>query len=99
MRYTQNMKSYNQFKKELLKDESIKKAYEELGSEFEIITLFIKRRLERGLTQGELARRVGTKQSAISRFESGAYNPTIGFLYKIAKGLNTRVKISIGVKS
>ena len=92
------MINYFQFKKHLLKDKTIKRAYDELGSEFEVVALLIKKRLEKGLTQKELARRIGTKQSAISRLESGTYNPTLGFLNKVAGGLNTRVKVSLGAK-
>lgn len=73
-------------------------AYDSLGHEFKVIALFIKKRLEKGLTQQELAKRIGTKQSAIARFESGTYNPTIDFLNKVAGGLNTRIKISIDSK-
>lgn len=92
------MKEYAKFRKQTLKDRAIKKAYEELGPEFEIITLLIKRRLERGLSQEELAEKIGTKQSSISRFESGTYNPTLDFLQKVAECLGSRLKISIGVK-
>lgn len=89
------MKNYTQFKKNLLKDREIKKAYEELGPEFALIRLLIKKRTERGLTQEELAKEIGTKQSAISRLESGKYNPTLQFLAKIAKALDADLKISI----
>ncbi|MEK7629273.1 MAG: helix-turn-helix transcriptional regulator [Patescibacteria group bacterium] len=92
------MKKYSVLKKQLLKDKIVKKVYDDLGSEFKVIALFIKKRLEKGLTQQELARRIGTKQSAIARFESGTYNPTIDFLNKVALGLNTRIKISIDFK-
>ena len=89
------MKTYKQFKNNLLKDKEIKRVYDELGSEFELVRMLIKKRLERGITQAELARRVGTKQSAIARLESGRYNPTIAVLRKVAKALNADVKISI----
>jgi len=92
------MKNYQQFKRKLLKDRGIKKAYDELGPEFNLIKTIIKRRLEKGLTQKELARRIGTKQSAISRLESGTYNPTISFLEKIAKALDAKLKISLSKK-
>ena len=92
------MKRYSALKKQLLKDKLIRKAYEDLGPEFKVVALFIKKRLEKGLTQRELARRIGTRQSAIARFESGAYNPTVDFLNKVAAGLNTRIKISIDSK-
>ena len=92
------MKDYKSFKRQILKDKVIRKSYKELGPEFEIITLLIKKRLIRGLSQAELAKRIGTKQSAISRFESGTYNPTLDFLQKIANCLDSELKISITTK-
>ncbi len=48
-------------------------------------------RLEKGLTQAELAKKVGTKQPSIARLESGETPPSILFLNKIAKALNTHL--------
>jgi transcriptional regulator with XRE-family HTH domain len=45
-------------------------------------------RLIRGLTQKELAKRIGTKQSSISRLESGKQKPRIGFLEKVVDALD-----------
>lgn len=89
------MKSYKTLKTHLLKDEETKKSYDELGPEFTVIKKLIEHRTKQGLTQADLAQRMGTKQSAISRFESGSYNPTIDFLYKVANALDTKLKISI----
>ena len=89
------MKSYKTLKTNLLKENSIRKHYEELGPEFAVVELMIQKRLSRGLSQGALAKKVGTKQSAISRFESGSYNPTLGFLRKIANALDARIKITV----
>ena len=89
------MKSYKSLKKELLKDKAIKKAYDELGPEFILVQKIIQKRLKLGLTQAELARRIGTKQTAISRLERGTYNPTIKFLIKVAEGLDAKIKISV----
>lgn len=46
-------------------------------------------RVQRGLTQAELAKRVGTKQTSISRLESGKVSPSISFLNQIAIALDT----------
>ena len=46
-------------------------------------------RVQRGLTQAELAKRVGTKQTSISRLESGKVSPSISFLKQIAIALDT----------
>ncbi|HEY4510045.1 MAG TPA: helix-turn-helix transcriptional regulator [Candidatus Paceibacterota bacterium] len=89
------MRSYQQFKARLLKDKEIRKEYERLGPEFELVRLLIRKRLEKGFTQQELARKIGTKQSAISRLESGTYNPTMSVLRKVAKALGSKLEISI----
>ncbi|MHA1658558.1 MAG: helix-turn-helix domain-containing protein [Promethearchaeota archaeon] len=92
------MKNYKQFKTKLLRDKEIKQAYENLGPEFALVEIIIKRRIKNGLTQRELAQKIGTKQSAISRLESGMYNPSISFLQKIAEALDVRIKISLAEK-
>lgn len=78
----------------MLKDKEIRKAYDALGPEFELIAMIIEKRIAKGLTQAALARKIGTKQSAIARLESGTYNPSIAFLGKVARALDTHIKIS-----
>lgn len=92
------MKTYSQFKKEILKKRKVKTAYEALAPEFEIMAALIKRRLEKGFTQKELAKRVGTKQSAIARLESGTYNPSLDFLKKVTHALDARLRITVSGK-
>ncbi len=89
------MKSYKQFKKEALRNKKIRKAYEELGPEFNLISALIERRIKKGLSQEELAKRIGTRQSAISRLESGSYNPTFRILNKVAQALDSEIKVSV----
>lgn len=91
-------KTYRQLKKELLKDEKINYAYEKLGQEFTMIEMIMKKRIEKGLSQKELAQKIGTKQSAISRLESGTYNPSISFLQKVSEALDAKLKISLAEK-
>ena len=88
------MKSYASFKKQLLKDPEIQKAYDDLEPEFALIESIIKKRIEKGMTQSALAKKVGTKQSAISRLESGDSNPSFVFLKKVAKALGSKLKVS-----
>lgn len=42
-----------------------------------------------------LQKKIGTKKSNISRFESGKYNPTLDFMAKMADGLGKEIKIII----
>ncbi len=89
------MKNFTTLKSQLLKDKDIKQAYGDLEPEFQIAQAIIQKRVDEGLTQSELAEKVGTKQSAISRLESGNYNPTLSFLEKVAKALNLKLSVSL----
>lgn len=86
--------SWETIKKEILSDTKTLKEYNNLEPEYEIIRETIKARIKNDITQTELARRVGTKQSNISRFESGECNPSLQFLKKIAAGLGKKLHIS-----
>lgn len=77
------------------KDPELKKAYDALELEFSIIEQVIRKRLEKGLSQKQLAEKVGTKQSAISRLEGGNSNPSVAFLEKISKALGGKLQISL----
>jgi len=87
--------SLAKLKRSLLKDKAVKKEYDALESEFALARMIIDKRLKIGLSQKELARKVGTGQSAISRLESGDYNPTVGMLRKVANALDSEVYVSI----
>ena len=69
--------------------------YDKLKPRYEIISEIIKARKEQNITQEELALRIGTQQSNISRLESGTYNPSLDFLSKIAKGLGKEIHIEL----
>lgn len=84
---------FETFEQELLKDEEFKIEYENLKPRYDIISQMIQIRNEEGITQEELARRIGTKKSNISRMESGNYNPSLDFLVKIANGLGCTLNI------
>jgi predicted transcriptional regulator len=88
------MKTFAQLKSKLLKDKEIAGAYEKLGPEFALIETIIEKRLQKGFTQKELAQKIGTKQSAISRLESGKANPSLLFLQKIAKALHSNLEVT-----
>jgi len=79
----------------LMKDDEFKTEYEKLKPRYELIAQIIDTRNQLNITQEELALRVGTQKSNISRFESGSYNPSLDFITKIAKSLGKEVKISL----
>ncbi|MDI9483671.1 MAG: helix-turn-helix domain-containing protein [Bacillota bacterium] len=83
--------------KEILfdQDSNLRDEYNALQPIYEIRRQLIQYRIEQGLSQKELAEKVGTKQSAISRLESGEYNPSIAFLSKVAHALGKEIRIMI----
>jgi ribosome-binding protein aMBF1 (putative translation factor) len=74
-----------------MKDPVYKKAYDSLDLEFAIIDALIRARALQGMTQEKLAKKIGTKQSAIARFESGRANPTLAFVQKLSDALDIKI--------
>ena len=90
------MISHQDFKREVFaKRPDVKKAYDDLELEYTLIQRMIDMRINHGITQADLAKKIGTKQSAISRFEAGGSNPTIGFLKRLADALDVDLQIVI----
>lgn len=86
--------NHNEIKKLLLDDSEIKSEYDELSPIYELKKEIIRLRIEKGLSQKDLAALMGTKQSAISRLENGSYNPSVEFLNRIAHTLGKELHIS-----
>ncbi len=89
------MKDLQTFKIELLKDEATKTEYQKLAPRYAVISDLIAARIKSGITQKELALRLNTKQSVISRLESGNTNPSLGFLEKIATVMGYKLTVQI----
>ena len=88
--------NYNEFKAKIFTEcPEVKEEYDALGPQYEIIRAEIKSRKAAGMTQKELAERMGTAQANISMFESGYYNPTLAFLQKMARSLGKTLKITM----
>jgi len=81
------------WKKEVLKNPKVKAEYDKLQPEFAMIQAVIDARTKTGVTQKELAKRIGTKQSVISRLESGRANPSVAFLKRFAKAINASLEV------
>ena len=56
---------------------------------FQLSSLITEARVYAGITQAELAKRIGTQQPNIAHAESGEQEPSIGFLEKVAKAVGT----------
>ena len=80
-------------KKILLKDPKFRKAYEESRLEYEIARAIIRARIEKGLTQKQLADKLNTKQSVISRVESANTTPSLSLLKRLAQALYISLRV------
>ncbi len=85
--------------REHMKSPEFKKAWHDLDPEFELSESLIKAREKAGITQAELAKKLGTKQPALSRLESGGFRKaTVETLKKIADALDVRLVIKLQPK-
>lgn len=91
-KYNKDM-TWEEFEKILMKRPSFKKTQEATRIEYEIARALIKARLEKGLTQAEIARRMNTKQSVISRVENARTMPSLAFLKRLATVLDASLQV------
>jgi ribosome-binding protein aMBF1 (putative translation factor) len=89
-----NPVSFSSVRKEWMEKPSFRKAKQQIHQEYMLIHQIIDGRIKNNISQKELAKRLGTGQSAISRLESGTYNPSFKFLKKLAKALETDLTIT-----
>ena len=80
---------------EFNEDPAFRKAYQTQKPYHDLVRQIVNRRVELGLTQGDLAERAGTHQSRISKIESGSYDIRLSTLIGLAEALNTRVEIRL----
>ncbi len=81
--------------KQSLADPAYKEAYDALEGKFSLASELIRARTRAGLTQAQVAERMGTKQSAISRIEAGR-NVSVEKLRDYAKAVGGNLFIQIG---
>lgn len=77
------------------KDPAYAREYEALEQEFAFASAVIGARVRAGLTQAQLAERMGTSQSAIARLESGTARPSVATLEKLAKATGSKLRIAL----
>lgn len=89
------MTNFDLYLEEQLKNPEFLEEYKVLEPEYEIIKQIIKSRIEQNMTQKELAEKIGSKQSNISRLESGNCNPSLELLKKVAHALGKELHIEL----
>jgi len=86
-----NLPTFEAWEAEKLQDPEFAPAAEALEPGYQIARL----RIQRGLTQAQLAELVGTQQPSIARLENGSSIPSLSFLQKIAAVLNARIEVRL----
>jgi transcriptional regulator with XRE-family HTH domain len=89
--------SLKAFKAKALTRPDVRREYDELKEEFELLDNILKARAEAGVTQAELAARIGTTQSAVARMETsiGKHSPSISTLKRYASALGYRLQVRL----
>ena len=76
-----------------LKNPIFRKYYNEYGKQLEIAYQILQLRKQKRMSQAELAKKLGTKQSDVARMEAGQQNFTTDTLQKIASACDRKLKV------
>jgi DNA-binding XRE family transcriptional regulator len=86
---------FEKLKARLLANPRVKAEYDALAPEFEIAAELLRARLRAGLSQAELAVRMGTSQSTIARLENGHTLPSTKTLLRYAEATGSRFHVRL----
>lgn len=85
--------------KEHLADEEVKREYDALEPEFQIVRAMLDARIAENMTQQQLADRTGIDRADISKLENGNGNPSLKLLKRLAEGLGRKLRIEFAPKN
>ena len=89
-------KALDQKHKEMMdRDPEYAGAYADMENEFQFARELIKARIRAGLTQQQIAEKMGTTQSTVARLESGGTMPSLRSLHRYAEATGSKVRISL----
>jgi len=91
--------SHSELREKALKKKGIKAAYEAMEPEFTLLRELLQARQKAGLSQADIAEKMGTKAPAVTRLESsltsGKHSPSISTLKKYAQALGCHLEIKL----
>ena len=91
------MKTHDEMVADWMKDPKFKAEYDALEEDFALFDAVLKARKRAGLTQAEIAARMGTKAPAVARIEAGGgskhHSPSIATLRRYAEAVGCKLKI------
>ncbi len=91
------MLTHKQLRTKALKNPEVKAEFDQLADEFSLLEEFLKARAAQGLTQAQVAKTIGTTQSAVARMESGRgkHSPSLATLSKYADALGCKLEVRL----
>lgn len=91
------MLTHKELKSRALARDDVRAEFNKLEEEFAFLDEFLKARAAAGMSQAEVAERMGTTQSAVARLESGSgrHSPSLATLRKYARALGYRVDLRL----
>ncbi|MGE5839816.1 MAG: helix-turn-helix domain-containing protein [Deltaproteobacteria bacterium] len=91
------MLTHKELKSRALARDDVRAEFDKLEEEFAFLDEFLKARAAAGMSQAEIAERMGTTQSAIARLESGRgkHSPSLATLRRYARALGYRVDLRL----
>ena len=95
MRRKLKIVEWKKIEKNWLKDPKFRDAWKDVEPEYQLARQIIRARLKRGLTQAQLAEKIGTKQPVISRLEGAQASPSLRLLKRVAEALNVKLQIRL----
>ena len=79
-----------------MSDREVRRHHEELAPAYQLVAAMVEQRRRLGITQEDLAKRMGTSQSVVSRLESGSFvNVTPRTLERMARVLDCSLQIDL----
>ena len=91
------MLTHKQLRVKALGNSDVKAEFDKLNDEYALLDEFLKARAAQGLTQAQVAEKIGTTQSAVARMESGSgkHSPSLATLSKYAEALDCRLEVRL----
>jgi transcriptional regulator with XRE-family HTH domain len=91
------MLTHKQMRAKALENAEVKAEFDRQADEFSLLDEFLKARADQGLTQAQVAERIGTTQSAVARMESGRgkHSPSLATLSRYADALGCKLEVRL----
>ena len=93
------MRTHDEMVRKMLEEPAVKAEYDAQAEEFALLDVLLRARRRAGLSQAEVAARMGTKAPAVARLEAGGgsrgHSPSLSTLRKYAAAVGCRLEIRL----